>query len=134
MIGNSSSGPTPVKSLDELSWCDRAEGFFADERDLTPIDGAVKSNSKPAPPPDIRWPEESIGLRRDEFILDARRRRTPQVRKTVIVVPIEPQRQELLPHEEGWRTVAQPLRHARKTHANHTESLLQVRVRHQNGH
>jgi hypothetical protein len=49
----------------------------------------------------------------------------------VIVVAIEPQRQELLPYEEHWRSVAQLLRHAGKTHANHTESLFEVRVSHQ---
>jgi hypothetical protein len=95
------------------------------------VDDAVKSNSEPAPPPDIRWPEESVGLRRDELILDARRSRTPQVWKPVIVVAMEPQGQELLTYEESWRSVAQLLRHAGKTHANDTESLFEVRVHHE---
>jgi hypothetical protein len=125
---------TFVKSLNELLGRDRAESLFADERDLIPVDGAVKSNSEPAPPPDIRWSEESVGLSRDKFVLDARCSRTPQVRKPVFVVAIEPQRQELLPYEECWRSVAQLLRNTGKTQANHTESLFDVSVDHQNGH
>jgi hypothetical protein len=52
-----SGAPTFVKSLNELLRRDRAESLFAEERDLIPVDGAVKSNSEPAPSPDIRWPE-----------------------------------------------------------------------------
>ena len=129
--GDSSLGLSFVKGLNELLWRNRAKGLFADERDLFQVDGPVKSNSEPAPPPDIRWPEESVGLRSDEFLLDARLSRTPEMRKAVIVVAIEPQRQELLPGEERWRSVAQLLRHTGETHANHTDSLFEVRVRHQ---
>jgi hypothetical protein len=126
-----SGASTFLKSLNELLRRDRAEGLFADERDLIPVDGFVKSNSEPSPPPDIRWPEESVGLSRDKFILDSRRSRTPQVRKPVFVVAIEPQRQELLPYEERWRSVAQLLGNTGETQANNTESLFDVSVGHQ---
>ncbi len=109
----------------------RAESLFADDRDLIPLDDAVKSDSEPAPPPDIRWTEESVGLRRDELFLGARRRRAPQMGKPVIVVAIEPKAQELLPCEERRRSVAQLLRHAGKTQANHTDSLFELHVHHE---
>ncbi len=125
------STPTQVKSSDELLRCDRAEGLFAYDHDLFPVDFAVKTNSEPATSPDIRWPEESVGLRRDEFILDVRWSRTPQVRELVIVVAIEPQHKELPTGKERWCAVAQALRHARQTHADRPDSPFGARLGHQ---
>jgi len=118
ILGDSSLAQTFVESRNELPRRDGAESLSANQCDLLPINGTIKSHSEPAASPNIWWAEESVGLRCDELILSTRRCRTPHMRKSEIVMAIKPQGEELLPYEERWCAVAQLLSHAGKTHAD----------------
>ena len=98
---------------------------------LIPVDPAVETKAEPSAPTDIWWSEESIGLGRDEFVLGTQRSSTPQVSKRMVVVTIEPQRQELTTGKESRRSVTHLLRHAGQAHADCPDPSFKVVLGHQ---
>jgi len=75
-------------------------------------EGSQVPNAEPAAPAHIGRPEEPDGLGGDELGLGTRRSGTPQVGKPVVVMAVDPQRQELTPRKKSRRPMAQFLGHA----------------------
>src|SRR5207248_8826122 len=95
---------------------------------------------EPAAVPDVRRPEEAVGVRGDEKLLVPGRRRAPDREAPVAVMVVEQHEEAfLVTHEEARRPVAQPLARLRKPETDPPEPLegrlplCLARVRHNYG-
>jgi hypothetical protein len=110
---------------------DGAKGFLADRRHFCPVDVTVEANTKPAPSSDVGRPKEPIGFGPRQLVLRARGRRTPEMWKVMVVMPVWPEHHELLPHVERRRAVTQSLGHPGQSQANPSHTISHAAASHE---
>jgi D-amino-acid oxidase len=107
-------------------------GVLAQLGDLGPVHRSVQADPDPAAVADVRRPEEPVRVGPDQFLLRPWRRRAPQVREVLGMVPVGPQRHEraLAPDEPGRRAVAGPFGHLGQCQADRAHPPGQVMFLH----
>src|SRR5579864_9447259 len=98
-----------VKRFDELLRGDHPVGVLDDGGNLVPVNVSVHAHTEPPTVTAVRRPKEPFWLGSDQFLLHSRRRRTPQLIKPDVVLPILPVLDYLrfAAQEPRWRVVAE---------------------------
>lgn len=120
-----------IEHSNQLHRSDCPVGVLADRVEFLPVGGFVESDADPTTSSHVRRTKEPIRLGRNELLLCPCWSRAPEVWEPVIVMTAWPEHQELLPHEERRRTMAEPLSHLRQCHTDCPHSGFRTRGIHE---